>query len=369
MKTVIIAKRILSQLIGDKRTLVMTIVVPIIVLTLVYFVLNSGSVEYKVGIINTTDSFNTELEKNNQVEIKTLDIKKDNIEQLMDDEKIIAAVDVKKSGDMKIYIDGTSMLDAKKIEGVIKSSRAEELKSDIKKKINIMIKNRYNCGNNEQRGCTPDFQEPQFQVEYIYGKEDASIFDNFGAALIGIIVFFFVYLLSGINFLIERTSGTLEKLLSTPIKRIEVIFGYVMGFSILALVQTVIITLFVVYCLGVTVKGNIAPVLLVNLLTAVTALTLGILLSTLAKSEFQLVQFVPVVILPQIFLCGIFNLGGGWKVAGYFVPLHYTVEGLKNVMLRGKTMGTIWTDCMVLILCAMAFMLLNSRLLKNHRTF
>lgn len=87
-------------------------------------------------------------------------------------------------------------------------------------------------------------------------------------------------------------------MLSMPIKRREIVAGYMIGFSVLALVQTTTITLFVIYVLGLHVEGSIGYVFLISLLTAITALSLGILLSNLANSEFQMVQFIPLVIIP-----------------------------------------------------------------------
>ena len=121
---------------------------------------------------------------------------------------------------------------------------------------------------------------PKISVDYIYGSKDSTFFDNYGTPLIGIIVFFFVFLVAGINFLTERKTGTLEKMLSTPIRRGEIITGYVLGFSLVALLQTTIITLFVIYVLDLTVVGSVWHVFAINLLTAVSALSLGILLSS-----------------------------------------------------------------------------------------
>jgi ABC-2 type transport system permease protein len=185
--------------------------------------------------------------------------------------------------------------------------------------------------------------------------------------MVGIIVFFLTFLIAGINFLAERTSGTLEKLLSTPIRRGEIIAGYTFGFGILAVLQSLLVTLYVVYVLGMQVVGSIWFVILINLLTAVTALTLGILLSTLANSEFQMIQFIPIVILPQIFLCGLFDLSGGWEIVGYFMPLYYTTDALSEVMLRGHGIASIYPDLLVLSGLSLVFVLVNTMMLKRHR--
>jgi ABC-2 type transport system permease protein len=206
-----------------------------------------------------------------------------------------------------------------------------------------------------------------WKVDYVYGSADSTFFDNFGAPMVGIIVFFLTFLIAGINFLSERTSGTLEKLLSTPIRRGEIIAGYTLGFGILAVVQSLLVTLYVVYVLGMQVVGSIWFVILINLLTAVTALTLGILLSTLANSEFQMIQFIPIVILPQIFLCGLFKLSGGWIIVSYFMPLYYTTDALTEVMLRGHGIAAIWPDLLVLSGLSLIFVTVNTLMLKRHR--
>jgi len=171
------------------------------------------------------------------------------------------------------------------------------------------------------------------EVTYLYGKEDLPVFDNFGATLIGFIVFFFVFLVSGISFLQERTSGTLEKLLSTPIRRWEIVVGYVLGFGLFTILQSFLISWYCVYVLKVMMVGSFGLILLITLLTAIIALTLGILISTLANNEFQMIQFIPLVIVPQVFFSGLFDLPPGIEVIGYAMPLYYIADALTEVMI------------------------------------
>lgn len=128
--------------------------------------------------------------------------------------------------------------------------------------------------------------------------------------LVSFFVFFFVFLIAGIALLKERTSGTLERLLATPIKRYEIVAGYVIGYGLFALIQTIIVVLYAVNVLDIVLVGSIWLVLLTNILVALVALSLGTLLSSFATSEFQMVQFIPLVIVPQVFFTGIFPLDG-----------------------------------------------------------
>ena len=91
----------------------------------------------------------------------------------------------------------------------------------------------------------------------------------------------------------ERTTGTLDRLLATPVKRSEVVFGYILSYSSLAIIQTIVVTLSSIYLLNIEVVGSLYYVIIVNVLLAMVALSLGLLLSTIAKSEFQIMQFVP----------------------------------------------------------------------------
>lgn len=380
--------RILKQLLNDKRTIALIVVAPIVVLSLVYYVLCGNSTEYTVGVVNAPKNFIEEIENTDDEDntIKTKYVAQKDVENKIKKGETIAIVDM--DGDfknVKIYIDGTDNTEAKKVISLIKSAiisssmdnskenienmkeNLSELKDSVKDLSKLYPNMSSNLNLDDIDLDNMEFTETNFDTDYIYGDEDQSTFDNYAAPLVGIIVFFFVYLLSGINFLTERTSGTLEKLLSTPIKRSEIIIGYVLGFSILALVQTILITLFVVYGLGVTQVGNIGYVLIVNLLTSITALILGMLLSTLANGEFQFVQFIPIIILPQVFLCGLFKLTGVWEIIGRFIPLHYTTEALREVMLRGNGISYIAGDLLVLVGFSALFMILNIKLLKKQR--
>lgn len=211
---------------------------------------------------------------------------------------------------------------------------------------------------------------PIAMMSLFYGvltNGNSDLFNRYGAALIGIIVFFFVFIVGGINLLNEKTSGTLERLLATTIRRRDVIFGYIIGFGILTVCQAVIIVLFNVYVLGISMEGSLLWVIMITLLAAINGLALGMLISTFANSEFQVVQFIPIVILPQIIFSGIFPLSGVWESISYFVPLHYVTEALEKVMLDGSGFFDIWIDTLVLVVTTTLIMIINTLILKKYR--
>lgn len=211
-------------------------------------------------------------------------------------------------------------------------------------------------------------QAPSFT--YLHGSENMAGFDNFGPVLIGFFAFFFVFLISGISFLKERTSGTLERLLATPLRRWEIVAGYIAGFGIFTMVQAALIAWFAIDVLGMMMVGSFWLVLLVTLLLSMTALSLGTFLSAFANTEFQMIQFIPIVIVPQVFFSGLFpleNMTEWMRWLSRIMPLRYGADALRDVMIRGKGWDAIAVDACVLIALALLFMAANVLALRKHR--
>lgn len=108
-------------------------------------------------------------------------------------------------------------------------------------------------------------------------------------------------------------------------------------------------------------------VLLIVIMAALSALTLGILLSTVANNEFQMIQFIPIVIVPQVFFSGLFELPAILEPIKYLMPLYYVADALTAVMIKGKGLAYIWSDLLFLAGCSLLFMLVNIRVLKKYR--
>jgi ABC-2 type transport system permease protein len=157
--------------------------------------------------------------------------------------------------------------------------------------------------------------------------------------LIAFFAFFFIFLLSAVSFLRERTSGTLERLMATPLRRGELVIGYLAGFSMFALLQALVIIAFTVFVLKVQYRGNLATIFLVEAVMVVGAVSLGLLVSAAARNELQAVQFVPIVLLPQVFLSGLLipvaQLPDYLRPVSAVLPLTYANEALKAVMIKG----------------------------------
>jgi ABC-2 type transport system permease protein len=208
------------------------------------------------------------------------------------------------------------------------------------------------------------------ETNYVYGSSETVFFDVLSPILIGFFVFFFVFLISGIGLLKERTSGTLERLMSTPIRRGEIVTAYLVGYGIFAVIQTVIVVVYSISALDIVLVGSLWNVIFINLLLALVALSLGTLLSTFAASEFQMVQFIPIVVIPQISFAGIIPLEGmaDWLQAiGKIMPVYYATDALKGVMYKGLSLSDISSDILALIVFALVFIALNLFALKKYR--
>ena len=205
---------------------------------------------------------------------------------------------------------------------------------------------------------------------YIYGDKNTTFFTKMTPILMGFFVFFFVFLISGMALLKERTSGTLDRLLATPVKRSDIVFGYMLAYSLVAALQTFVIVLSTIWLLDLEVLGNIGDVIIVNIIFALVALSFGLLLSTLAKSEFQMMQFIPLVITPQIFLSGIIPLDAmaDWiQSLGKLLPLYYAGHALSKIILNGTSLLKLGFDISILLIFLLVLTILNIVGLKRYR--
>lgn len=189
--------------------------------------------------------------------------------------------------------------------------------------------------------------------------------------LIGVFVFVLTYLLTAIGFLRERTAGTLERVLAAPVSRNGLILGYIVGFGVLATVQTLVLIGATIVFMDVEFEQGIVAVLLVGLLGALTALGLGIVLSLFAENEFQVQQFMPLVIAPQIILGEVFvpveQLPWFLEYPARAMPVTYIIRGMEYVVLgRGET-DEFWIAIVALVGFAFLTILLASLVVRKVR--
>jgi ABC-2 type transport system permease protein len=198
----------------------------------------------------------------------------------------------------------------------------------------------------------PDFKAPEApEVTYVHGSADMGVFDYYGPVFIGVFIFFFVFITSGISFLRERTGGTLERLMAMPIRRQELVLGYVQGFGLFTLAQSTIVVLASIYWVGFPNLGSIWLVLLIALSMALVSMLLGILVSEFATTELQMMQLLQIIVIPQILLSGMLDLSQtpGWmQFLSRVFPVTYGADAMRAVMLRAEGLGGVWLDLAVL---------------------
>ncbi|MEF8825651.1 MAG: ABC transporter permease [Halapricum sp.] len=171
--------------------------------------------------------------------------------------------------------------------------------------------------------------------------------------LLGVFVFFLTYILTAIGFLRERTAGTLERVLVAPISRTGLVLGYILGYGVLATIQSLVLLLAAVAFLEVTFANGVTLFVVIELLGAFTALGIGIVLSLFAENEFQAIQFIPVVITPQVILGGTFmsvdELPTYLEYPARAMPITYLIEAMDYVVLDQGTAGEFWIAIAVLV--------------------
>ncbi len=204
---------------------------------------------------------------------------------------------------------------------------------------------------------------------FMYDGADG-VYDRIALVMLGVFPFVIMFLVTSIAMLRERTSGTLERLLTTPLRKLDLLFGYGIAFGLAATVQAGVAAGAAYWLLDLDTAGAAGLVVLIAVVNAVLAVALGLLCSAFARTEFQAVQFMPVVVVPQILLCGLFVPRG--EMAGWLqgisdaLPLSYAVEALTEVGAHAGATGTMWFDVGVVAAAAVVALVLAAATLRRR---
>jgi len=338
MRVRALVRRIVRQFKHDKRSLALMFLAPLLILTLMSLVFNGSAYEPKVAVVDVPEPLAESLASRGAVVTERT---------LADAEASLAA------GELDAIVRFADGAPAVTLEG---SDPA------VSRAVLLLLQDA------AQRLAPATAAKPA--VDYLHGSEEMSAFDNFGPVLVAFFSFFFVFMLAGIAFLRERTGGTLERLLATPLKRGEIVAGYLLGFGVFAALQSILIAWFSIRVLDLMMVGSFALALVVTLSLALTALTLGTFLSAYASNEFQMIQFIPLVVVPQVFFSGLFNLETmvDWlRWLSYIMPLSYAADAMRDVMIRGEGWSDIAEDVYALLGFSLLFAAANVFALKKHR--
>ena len=194
-------------------------------------------------------------------------------------------------------------------------------------------------------------------------------FSSLGPALLALIPFIIMFLVTSVTTLRERTSGTLERLLAMPMGKLDFLLGYAVAFGLVATLQSALAVGVCVWLLDLTIVGAVWLLMVVAVMDALLGTALGLLVSAFARTEFQAVQFMPALVIPQILLCGLFvprdELPRVLEVISDVLPLSYAVDAMQSVAASTET-GDVWQDIAIIAAFVVAGLGLGALTLRRQ---
>jgi ABC-2 type transport system permease protein len=413
MRTMAIVRRVFKQMLRDKRTLALMFLAPLLIMTLMYFLFQNNTTQVASlgvhhvdqSVVNVIDTKNVTIHHYDSSQARKM-IKQHDLDGYLTQKNGQLTITYSNSNPTNTSLikaslqSGLVKLKMKTLVTVTKKQRAalESQQAALKKLTAAqtqatVTKLKTAIAQAQARGDQATAEKLQKQLKqatattssstqsakatsyttkshYIYSSSDSTFFENFFPAFLGFFVFFFVFLISGVSLLNERTTGTLSRLLATPIRRSEIIMGYLIGYGGFAIIQTVLTVVFTITVFKIHLVGSIWLVFLTNLLLALVALTLGIFISTFANSEFQMIQFIPLIVVPQIFFAGLIPVDGmaSWLQAiAHIMPLYYGANALTAVVTKGAGLGDIGVNLLILVGFMVVLTMLNIVGMKRYR--
>lgn len=374
-RTWALGMRVARQLGRDHRSLALLIAVPSVVLLLVGYLLENTESDLKVAVAAEGDEATTAaLARDLAGALARADVEATVVGSGTEAERLVRDGDA----DAYVLLDETfsrRLLAGEQPEVVVGLEGGNpQIAGDLMTKLARAIASTAFAALSQAAGAPEPPPEGPVKVSptYIYGGAKFDTLDNLAPALIPFFAFLFVFALTSVSFLRERTLGTLERLMATPVKRGEVMLGYMIGFGFYALLQSGVILILAVYVLRINYEGNLGIIFLLTAVLALSGVSLGIFASAFARTEQQALQFLPLVIVPQGLLCGVLfpleSLPEWLEWVARFLPLTYAIEALRNVMIKGWTLlePAVAMDVGVVLAFAAFFILLGARTLRRE---
>ena len=211
----------------------------------------------------------------------------------------------------------------------------------------------------------------EFLLKEIFsGRPEA--FQHVGAPLLGLFPFVSMFVVTSVTMLRERTSGTLERLMSLPLRKVDLLGGYAAAFALAAVVQAAAVSALAFGALGLHVGGPRPVVVALAVANATLGMALGLFVSAFARTEFQAVQFLPAIVFPQLLLCGLFvarhDMARWLRAVSDALPLTYAYDALSRVAAAGPYGGWFAADVAVTLGAALLALLLGAATLRRRTT-
>jgi len=329
--------RIFRQMFHDKRSLALLLIAPLFVLTLLYFILGDSGYKPKIAVYKVPEQISESLAKT--CTIKTLSKPLSHKNLFLKSNHYDGYIYLNKNN-LSVYL-------LEKNE-----TTAKVLTSFSSPQKNVSSK------------------AADYHVSYAYSSDSTNKLNSYGFVFLGILSFFFVFILSGIAFVSEKNTQTLERMLMSPLSRLSVILGYTLGYGVLCMLQSSIMILFCAYVLHLTFRGSILLCMLIMTFMSFASVETGMLLSLFADNDFQMIQFIPIIVIPQIFFSGLISIDsipfhlGNLK---YITPAYYACFALKHVMVYQDGFSAILPYLSGLFCYIVVFYFLNVLALKKYR--
>jgi ABC-2 type transport system permease protein len=206
-------------------------------------------------------------------------------------------------------------------------------------------------------------------LKYVFQGEP-QVFDRVAPMMLGIFPLLMMFLITSVATLRERTTGTLDRLMTQPMSKLDLVFGYALAFSFFALIQGLAVSFVTLGLLGVTVMGGTLPILIAAVLAALLGIALGLFVSAFATSEFQAVQFVIPTIFPQVLVCGLFvardHMAKVLQWLADVFPVTYSVDAMRQVTINTRWTSTLTRDLLVVVSYAIVALVLGSVTIRRQ---
>jgi|SRR5450756_1003323 len=360
IRFITVTKRVFQDLRNDKRTLALIIIAPLFAM-FIFGLAFSGEVKnVRVLVVNQDHGVHKALSVSDKI-ISNLDRAVLDVKQSGDEGAALKQV---KDGDAFAAIIFSADFTRSVMSGTQGSSTGENATVKVLlDKSNINVANAITKTINDALLKTMDSvgKKPPVSIDAVavFGK-NAKFMDFFVPGIMAFVVYLITTLLTLISFVSERTSGTLQRMLSTTLTERDIVLGYAVTFSIVGMAQALLLLVVAILVFHITIVGNVLLAFVAIALLAVVSQAVGILLSSTAKREAQAIQVLPFVILPAFLLAGIFwpveAIPSWLRPLSYIVPPTYTVDACRAVMLKGYGIGKIWIDFVALLAMAAFFL-------------
>ncbi len=375
-RTIILARRVVLQILADRRTLVLIMLLPVILLTVVGILINQNTGSLTIGVVNHDagasmgalsvnlgDRLIETLRGMGEFDVQELDDAGARLK--LDEGDLDAAITLPESFTQSV-IQTRSLVLPVEFEGS-NPMLSERLNTMLERvavqSINVLAL--ASLSGSVPAAPAAGSIDVSLETTYLHGGPEYDTLDYMAPALLAFFVFFITFLLTSISFLRERLAGTLERLQATPIRPHEIIVGYMSGFLVFGLLQGLVALLFTVWVLRIDYAGNLLTIFIVEALLVMVSVNLGIFLSTFAQNEFQVLQFIPLVVVTQGLLGGIVwqveDMPDWLQPLSRLMPLTYAANALRAVMIKGESLVQVAPELGVIVLFGLLMIALAAR--------